>query len=132
MTEAFADSFYWLALWNTRDASHQAVAGAEPRGRLVTTDAVRLEGMDALSRRRHRSAAVRFWESTTADPVVIVVEFNIDLLARAADLFRRRADKDWSLTDCLSFVVMTDRGIRTALTGDRHFEQAGFEIAFKP
>jgi predicted nucleic acid-binding protein len=131
MTETFADTFYWLALWNPRDVNHPRVAATEHPGRLVTTDAVRLEVMDALSGRRFRPSAVRFWEETTADPAVVVVEFGIDLLARAADLFRRRPDKDWSLTDCLSFVVMTDRGIRTALTGDRHFEQAGFEVAFK-
>jgi hypothetical protein len=41
-------------------------------------------------------------------------------------LFTSRADKDWSLTDCLSFIVMGRRNIRQALTADNHFEQAGF------
>jgi hypothetical protein len=41
-------------------------------------------------------------------------------------LYRQRADKDWSLTDCISFVVMRQRGLTEALTGDHHFEQAGF------
>jgi predicted nucleic acid-binding protein len=132
MTEVFADTFYWLALWNRRDAYHDSVARTDHTGPLVTTDAVRLEVMDAFSARRFRPAAVHFWEMTTTDHSVVVVELSIDLLARAADLFRQRLDKDWSLTDCLSFVVMADRGIRTALTADHHFEQAGFEIAFKP
>ena len=131
MTEAFADTFYWPAVWNPHDVHHPAVVQSKHSGRLVTTDAVRLEVMDAFSIRRFRPAAVSFWEMTAADPAVVIVEFGIDLLARAADLFRRRPDKDWSFTDCLSFVVMADRGIRTALTGDHHFEQAGFDIAFK-
>jgi hypothetical protein len=42
------------------------------------------------------------------------------------ELYADRPDKDWSLTDCISFVVMQERGITDALTGDRHFEQAGF------
>jgi len=42
------------------------------------------------------------------------------------DLYRRRQDKDWSLTDCISFVVMADEGLTESLTADRHFEQAGF------
>jgi len=47
------------------------------------------------------------------------------------DLFAQRQDKDWSLTDCLSFVVMQDEGITQALTGDKHFEQAGFTALLK-
>ena len=50
-----------------------------------------------------------------------------ELFARGMDLYRSRHDKDWSLTDCISFVVMADEGLAEALTGDRHFEQAGFK-----
>ena len=46
-------------------------------------------------------------------------------------LYVARPDKDWSLTDCISFVVMRERGITEALTGDRHFEQAGFVALLK-
>lgn len=42
------------------------------------------------------------------------------------ELYRSRDDKEWSLTDCISFVVMADEGIEDALPGDRHLEQAGF------
>jgi predicted nucleic acid-binding protein len=45
---------------------------------------------------------------------------------RGCELYDARPDKEWSLTDCISFVVMRDRGIEQALTGDEHFEQAGF------
>ena len=41
-------------------------------------------------------------------------------------LYESRPDKEWSLTDCISFVVMKKEGIVEALTEDRHFEQAGF------
>ena len=54
-----------------------------------------------------------------------------DLWRRGLELFAGRLDKEWSLTDCVSFVVMTDGGIRDALTGDRHFDQAGFNALLK-
>jgi predicted nucleic acid-binding protein len=47
------------------------------------------------------------------------------------DLYASRFDKAWSLTDCISFVVMEQQGIREALTGDHHFEQAGFVALLK-
>jgi uncharacterized protein len=53
------------------------------------------------------------------------------LFQRGVDLFEQRQDKDWSLTDCLSFVVMRDEGISQALTGDEHFEQAGCTALLK-
>ncbi len=45
---------------------------------------------------------------------------------RGVALYADRADKHWSLTDCISFIVMEDRGIRDALTGDHRFQQGGF------
>lgn len=49
------------------------------------------------------------------------------LLEEGISLYAARPDKDWSVTDCISFVVMRDEGMTHALTGDRHFEQAGFK-----
>ena len=50
---------------------------------------------------------------------------------RGLELFAARQDKRWSLTDCISFVVMQDCGLTEMLTADRHFEQAGFSILLK-
>ena len=52
----------------------------------------------------------------------------LELLEQGMDLYARRPDKEWSLTDCISFVVMSQNGLEEALTGDHHFEQAGFRI----
>ena len=60
-----------------------------------------------------------------------IVPASPELFYRGIELFRVRPDKDWSLTDCISFVVMTDRGLSEALTGDKHFEQAGFKALLK-
>jgi uncharacterized protein len=61
------------------------------------------------------------------DPDTIIVPAASDLLQQGFDLFSRRPDKEWSLTDCISFVVMEDYGLSEALTSDSHFEQAGFK-----
>ncbi len=53
------------------------------------------------------------------------------LLDRGFELFSRRADKEWSLTDCTSFVVMREEGLTDALTTDHHFEQAGFSVLLR-
>jgi uncharacterized protein len=60
-----------------------------------------------------------------------VIPFDAGLMERGLALFAEREDKDWSLTDCVSFIVMQDRGITDVLTVDRHFEQAGFIALLK-
>jgi uncharacterized protein len=55
------------------------------------------------------------------------VPFDVDMIAAATRFYEARSDKDWSLTDCLSFLVMEQRGVPRALTTDRHFRQAGFD-----
>jgi len=56
-----------------------------------------------------------------------IVPLSEELYKEGKELFSARPDKDWSLTDCLSFLVMQNRRIRVALTPDNHFRQAGFE-----
>ena len=130
MTERFADSFYYLALWNRHDAYHQRAEAlsASLRGRVVTTAWVLTEVADALSARVDRQGAVRLIRALRADPECRIVPASEDFFERGWRLYVRRPDKDWSLTDCISFVVMRDNGITEALTADHHFEQAGFTI----
>ncbi|MBV8265691.1 MAG: hypothetical protein JO252_05020, partial [Planctomycetaceae bacterium] len=66
-----------------------------------------------------------------ADPNVVIVPPSLELFEQGIDLYARRPDKAWSLTDCISFVVMTEQRLAEALTGDHHFEQAGFQALLK-
>ena len=65
------------------------------------------------------------------NPDVQVVPANDALFDEGVQLFANRLDKEWSLTDCISFVVMEQNGLTEALTGDHHFEQAGFVALLK-
>lgn len=87
-----------------------------------------LEVANALSKPPWRKAAVRLIESIRVSPNIRIVEVDQDILDEAWDLYRDRADKEWSLTDCTSFVVMERSGVKEAFTSDHHFEQAGFRI----
>jgi hypothetical protein len=49
-------------------------------------------------------------------------------LAKSLKTTRARPDKEWGLTDCVSFVVMQQMSITDALTTDDHFRQAGFRV----
>jgi uncharacterized protein len=64
-------------------------------------------------------------------PDVEIVPSTSDLFQRGTEFFSARPDKEWSLTDCISFVAMNERNITDALTSDHHFEQAGFRILLK-
>ena len=87
-----------------------------------------LEIGNALAKERHRTAASKLLYSLEHDPSVEVVPLFEALFHRGFELYRQRPDKEGGLTDCISFVVMQERGIMAALTADNHFKQAGFLI----
>jgi hypothetical protein len=66
-----------------------------------------------------------------ADPNVEIVAMTDDLYDRAFQLYRNRPDKEWGLTDCVSFIVMQDRGLTAALTPDKHIQQAGYRTLLR-
>jgi predicted nucleic acid-binding protein len=99
--------------------------------RLVTTQAILLEIGNALSKQRYRAAAIQLLESLHTDPSVEVVSLTDGLYRLAFSLFKQRKDKEWGLVDCISFIVMQDRGITDALTADAHFQQAGFRALLR-
>jgi hypothetical protein len=134
--DVFLDAAYAIALASTSDQHHaKAMALAEEleraRTRLVTTHAVLLEIGNALAKRRYRAAAVDLLSSLDKDSTVDVVPLTPELYQRGFALYQSRMDKEWGLIDCVSFVVMNDRGLKEALTPDEHFEQAGFNALLR-
>ena len=133
MTTYFADTFFYLALINPRDASHEVVSrfARTDAIRVVTTQFVLLEIGDSLAGSGGRRAFQPLIETLTKDRRTRVVRLSQGLLEEGVELYTSRPDKGWSLTDCTSFAVMRRMRLRMALTGDRHFEQAGFEVVFR-
>ncbi len=124
----FADAFYDLALLNERDLAHErALTLSEThRGRLVTTAWIFKEVGDALSVPPGRLAFASLLAASRSDPYTTIVPLDENLFNRGVDLYTRRPDKAWSLTDCISLVVMSERGLTGALTGGHHFETGRF------
>lgn len=133
MTPPFADTFYYLALMNPDDRAHaRAVApAARSSGPVVTTAWVLTEVGDAMAAPALRPIFLDLMQSLRSDAETAIIPPDPGLFARGLDLFARRPDKAWSLTDCISFAVMTERGLTEALTGDHHFEQAGFRALLR-
>jgi predicted nucleic acid-binding protein len=129
----FLDSAYVIALTSVRDQDHAralALADEYDGEPLLTTDAVLLEIGNALAR-RNRSAATAMIQRLLAADHVSVVRLTPELFERAFSLYSTHRDKEWGLTDCISFVVMRDEGMADALTSDRHFVQAGFRALMR-
>jgi hypothetical protein len=131
--ELFVDAGHWIALLNSDDALHQRALRLNPalRKRLITTDAVLAEVGDAMARPPLRARAVTFFDRVRANPNVEIVHVDARLFARGVALYAARPDKEWGLTDCISFVVMEERGITEALAADIHFVQAGFRALLR-
>lgn len=128
MNRAFGDAHYFLALLSPRDQDHGRVKefATQWRGEIVTTRWVLAEIADGLAAPPLRAGAVAFFHRLERNPFVKIVPASDGQFASGLALYERRPDKAWSLTDCISFVVMVDEKITDALTGDHHFEQAGF------
>lgn len=136
MSEVFLDTAFAIALSSPKDAHHEQAKLISDRleadaTRLITTRAVIIEIGNALAKQAFRTAAIDLIESLEQDPEAEIIPVSEELCKRAFDLYRERRDKEWGLTDCISFVVMRDKGLSAALTTDRHFQQAGFQALMR-
>jgi predicted nucleic acid-binding protein len=84
-----------------------------------------------LSSTKNRVACGEFLDDLRRSSRIIIEPGSRQLFDQAWTLHRARPDKEWSQTDCVSFVVMQNHGISDALTGEHHFEQAGFRCLLK-
>ena len=125
----FVDTGYFIAQSNARDNLHQralrwAAAVTEP---LITTEFVLIEVADALSDPRDRAKCHVLLAALRRSDNCEILSASPELFDAGLQLHAGRPDKEWSLTDCISFAVMNQRSLTRTLAYDHHFEQAGFQ-----
>ncbi len=124
------DSTFIAGLINSRDQLHLQAKDflqlVEIAAEVVITEAVLIEVGNLLHSVQHRQRAAEFIDACYGTTNVTIVSVDTQLLRKAVDFYRLHQDKDWGLTDCISFVVMKERGLIIAMTADAHFQQAGF------
>ena len=136
MPEVFLDTGYVIALAVAQDQYHDQARKLASRVRseglrVVTTRAVTVEVGNYLSRPERRGSAIAHLDAIEHSSAAEVVPLTEDLCRQGFALYRERLDKGWGLTDCISFVVMRERGLTDALMADKHFEQAGFNALLR-
>ena len=128
--EVFVDTAGFLALWDKGDEHHGRAIKLQRKlavahRRFLTTDYVLDETATRLLMRHSHAAAVDFLDTMEKTQFVRTEWTDSLRFSAAAALFRRHHDKEWSFTDCVSFALMKESGIRDAFTTDHHFKQAG-------
>ena len=133
MNKIFVDTSGWASLADVSEPFYQKAkkiyaAAMQNRRRLVTTNYVLTELVALMTSpmRFHRPRIIEFLNGIKESPFFDIIHIDEDLDAESWKLLSNRADKNWSLVDCSSFVVMQKNEITEALTTDHHFEQAGF------
>lgn len=126
----FADTWFWMALINKKDAGHSAAQRllGEVGDKIVTSQLVLVELLAACSRAAVlRALAIDLKQRLDNGPIKVIAN-SPEMFERAFANYAKFADKQWSLVDCASFEMMRDEKLTEALTNDGHFEQAGFVI----
>ncbi len=133
MRAVFADTFFFHALLDRGDARHaQAIVESRtPQRRFVTTEAVLMELGDALHLPGERGEFTAIVDLVRKSAAWELVPASAALFQAGLEIFRRYSDKEWQMTDCISIAVMRQRHLREVLTGDAHFEQAGFKALLR-
>jgi predicted nucleic acid-binding protein len=131
-SRAFVDTSAFFALVNENDASHPAVADlfrrlAMARTQFFTTNFIVAETHAPVLRKINRMVAARVLRELDSGKTTILLIDHVDE-RRAREILAKYDDKDFSLTDAMSFAAMERNGIRTAITLDRHFLQYGFDV----
>ncbi|OGQ90206.1 MAG: hypothetical protein A2289_03755 [Deltaproteobacteria bacterium RIFOXYA12_FULL_58_15] len=134
MNTLFVDTAGWMMLADGADPNHERARAVrdkclEKKGLLVTTDFVMDETLTLIRMRLGLEAAELWWEQVSASQRIAWEWVDSMRAEKARAWFFRWRDKTFSFTDCTSFVVMQERRLKTALTSDRHFTQAGFGIS---
>jgi len=128
----FIDTGAFLALEDESDQYHEAALQfreqvlRKKRYEMITTSYILDETLTLIRFRINIKASVDFSKEIRKSKVVKIVHVSREMEGKARDIFERYDDKDFSFTDCVSFVVMWERGIKEAFAFDQHFNQMGY------
>lgn len=133
----FVDTSAWFALYDRRDDAHGRAVRLwkelrRQPSRLVTSDYIFAEAVTLTRARAGHSAARTLGDFLLKSRVVELAEVSAQVRDGAWDLFVRYHDKEFSFTDCTSFVIMRDLGLTDAFAFDEHFAQMGFRLRPNP
>ena len=136
MKPIFADTSFWIALLNPRDALHDKAVSVSAKfalAKIFTSEMVLVELLNGFSEGgpRARQVAAELAEALHANRRVDVIPQTTRQFESALHRYKQAADKSWSLTDCASFQIMQDEQLQAALTHDKHFAQAGYEALLR-
>jgi len=132
MKGLFVDTGGWMACADAADPACLRARAARDRALergqlLVTTDYVMDETLTLVRVRLGLAAAEVWWAQVQASSRLRTEWIGAPRAEKARHLFFRHRDKDFSFTDCTSFVVMQELRLRQVLTTDAHFRQVGFD-----
>jgi predicted nucleic acid-binding protein len=128
----FLDTGFFIGLFTADDELHvRALAWSDILNdeELIVSEYVLWECINHFSKRANRSSAHAIVEYVNDG--CEIVRATPELFDAGLKMHSRRMDKEWSLTDCVSFYIMKERGITQALAHDIHYEQAGFEALLR-
>lgn len=133
MQQVFLDTSALIALTVKSDSLHASALEvrrslSSSNAQIVTSRWVLAEFLNALSGSPARPVAASAVDALEHSERTSIIPADDANWRSALDLFRNRADKQWSLTDCSSIVICRDRDIRHVFSHDRHFTQAGLEL----
>jgi len=133
MRKVFADTFYWVALINLRDQWRNRALEVSANlidAQIVTSDEVLTETLNyfAESIEFLRQKSVEDVQAILLNQNVEIISSRHEVFLDAIELYSLRPDKGYSLTDCISMLIMREFEISEILTHDHHFTQEGFQI----
>ena len=128
----FIDTSAFLALEDESDQHHKAALQfreqvlRKKRCEVITTSYILDETLTLTRFRIGVKASIDFSKKIRKSEVVKIVQVSREIEEKALDIFEGYEDKNFSFTDCVSFVVMREQGIKEAFAFDQHFDQMGF------
>jgi hypothetical protein len=137
MKALFVDTAGWVACADSADPAHGRCCAArdaalEAGQTLVTSDFVVDEALTLIRFRLSLGAAEVWWRQVENSPRLRWERVDSNRFEKARYLFFQYRDKDFSFTDCTSFVIMQEVRLTHAITTDRHFRQMGFHVLPAP